>query len=506
MAQITVDANGQNQIIIVPGANAELCDADIKAAAPAFASSRVLLTQLEIPLPTTLAALRAGRKAGLKTIFNSAPAPTEPLPEELYGLCDIVCPNETETALLTGMPTDTLEQCEAAARSILAKGTGAVVMTLGSRGCLLVEPGKPVLHVGVPNALKADRVVDTTGAGDGFLGALGHLMASGKSLADSLPGAVHVASISVQRRGAQTSYPLASELPAGLVSGGGFATGTPSTASTSPPRRPSAAPEVAEAEGGERAHRRSKLAAAAGYHAVDKMVESGMVLAVGTGSTVGYVLERLAERMASGALKDITAVCTSEKTAQELKRLGIPSQPPESVTDIDLAIGSADAVDKSLNVVKGGKGALLREKLVQASAKRCVVCIDESKLCDRIGTSYPIAVEITSMFAQRTVRRIGTLPSLGACDAMIRHGNAPAGLPGSTDHLMPFLTDNGNMIVDVFLKAPLVDVAAAAEELTRSVGVVEHGLFQARESTAVLIGRADGSVTSGSGLATIDLV
>ena len=182
VAQITVDAKGQNEIVIVPGANAELCAADVDAAAAAFARSRVLLTQLEVPVPTTLAALRAGRTAGLVTVFNSAPAPTEPLPDELYGLCDIVCPNESETALLTGMRTDTIEECEAAARAILAKGSKAVVMTLGARGCMLVEPGQPVVHVPVPAGLQAERVVDTTGAGDGFLGAMAHMMAGDKTI------------------------------------------------------------------------------------------------------------------------------------------------------------------------------------------------------------------------------------------------------------------------------------------------------------------------------------
>ncbi len=124
VAQITVDASGQNEIVIVAGANGLLSPADVEAASPAFERSSVLLTQLEVPLPTTIAALRAGRKAGLMTVFNSAPAPTEPLPDELYPLCDIICPNETETALLTGMPTNTLKECEAAARAIIAKVAG----------------------------------------------------------------------------------------------------------------------------------------------------------------------------------------------------------------------------------------------------------------------------------------------------------------------------------------------------------------------------------------------
>jgi ribokinase len=126
VAQITVDSSGQNEIVIVAGANGLLSSEDVDAAAPAFERSSVLLTQLEVPLPTTIAALRAGRKAGLMTVFNSAPAPTEPLPDELYPLCDIICPNETETALLTGMPTNTLKECEAAARAIIAKVSAAV--------------------------------------------------------------------------------------------------------------------------------------------------------------------------------------------------------------------------------------------------------------------------------------------------------------------------------------------------------------------------------------------
>jgi ribokinase len=138
-----------------------------------------------------IAALRAGRRAGLVTVFNSAPAPSEPLPDELYMLCDIICPNETETALLTGMPTNTLEQCEAAARAIIKKGAKSVVLTLGERGCMLVREGNvPALHVPVPEDMRDIKVLDTTGAGDGFLGGLAHLVASGLPLVDALPGAV----------------------------------------------------------------------------------------------------------------------------------------------------------------------------------------------------------------------------------------------------------------------------------------------------------------------------
>ena len=176
VAQITVDDAGENVIIIVPGANGLLSAADVAAAGGAFDGARVLLTQLEVPVPTTVAALRAGRAAGLLTVFNSAPAPTAPLPPELFTLCDVVCPNETEAALMTGMPTETLAEAEAAARRIIEMGAKSVVMTSGgSRGCMLVSPDAPKpLHVEVPPELRGAKVVDTTGAGDGFLGALAH--------------------------------------------------------------------------------------------------------------------------------------------------------------------------------------------------------------------------------------------------------------------------------------------------------------------------------------------
>ena len=182
VAQITVDDAGENVIIIVPGANGLLSAADVAAAGGAFDGARVLLTQLEVPVPTTVAALRAGRAAGLLTVFNSAPAPTAPLPPELFTLCDVVCPNETEAALMTGMPTETLAEAEAAARRIIEMGAKSVVMTLGSRGCMLVSPDEPKpLHVEVPPELRGAKVVDTTGAGErvGERASRGHVMGEG---------------------------------------------------------------------------------------------------------------------------------------------------------------------------------------------------------------------------------------------------------------------------------------------------------------------------------------
>ena len=136
-ALITVDeTSGNNMIVVVAGAGGSLCDAHLAAAADAFETSAVLLTQLEVPMETTIAALRRGRASGVLTVCNTAPAPEDGLPDELLGLADVLCPNESEAAVLTGMPTGTDEQCEAAGRALLAKGVGAVVMTVGANPSL----------------------------------------------------------------------------------------------------------------------------------------------------------------------------------------------------------------------------------------------------------------------------------------------------------------------------------------------------------------------------------
>lgn len=211
VAPITVDPDGHNAIVIVPGANDLLSPQEIEAARPVIASAKVLVCQLEILVESTLAALRIAREAGVTTIFNPAPARTD-LPEEIYGLSDIFCPNESETELLTGMPVDTREQVEKAARSLLARGAKNVILTLGARGSLLVNPQETTYVPATPV-----KAVDTTGAGDAFVGSLAYFLAAGKPLTEAMHRANIVASISVQKPGTQTSFPNASELPAGLL-------------------------------------------------------------------------------------------------------------------------------------------------------------------------------------------------------------------------------------------------------------------------------------------------
>jgi ribokinase len=215
VAPIWVDeATGNNAIIVVAGANDLLTPADVEVARGAIAEAQIVVCQWECPLATTLAALRIGREEGVITIFNPAPARAE-LPGEAYQLSDIFCPNESETELLTGQPVDTLEQVAAAAGTLLARGAGHVLITLGERGSLLVTQAG-AQHVPAPKV----KAVDTTGAGDAFVGSLAYFLAAGAPLVDAMQRANQIAAISVQRPGTQSSFPSAAELPPGLVNSG----------------------------------------------------------------------------------------------------------------------------------------------------------------------------------------------------------------------------------------------------------------------------------------------
>lgn len=211
VAPIAVDAEGRNSIIIVTGANDLLTVEEIRAARSTIAASAVTVCQLEIPVELSLAALGEARAAGVRTIFNPAPARAE-LPTDAYRLADVFCPNESETELLTGQPVGTLAEAQAAAETLLDRGAGSIVLTLGARGCLVVTPAG-CTH------LPADPVeaLDSTGAGDAFVGSLAYFLAAGRDLHDAAARANRIAAISVTGRGTQTSFPMASDLPAGIL-------------------------------------------------------------------------------------------------------------------------------------------------------------------------------------------------------------------------------------------------------------------------------------------------
>jgi len=211
VAPIAVDTEGHNSIIVVTGANDLLTAEEVEAARPAIAASSILVCQLEIPLDINLTALRIAREEGVKTIFNPAPARSE-IPQEFYQLSDIFCPNETETELITGMSVQSIVEAESAAKMLIGRGAASVILTLGERGSLLVTDATTE-HVPVAPV----KALDTTGAGDAFVGSLAFFLAAGKSLSDSIKRANRIAAVSVQSSGTQTSFPEAKDLPPELM-------------------------------------------------------------------------------------------------------------------------------------------------------------------------------------------------------------------------------------------------------------------------------------------------
>lgn len=205
------EASGNNAIIVALGANDLLSPADVAQAAPALTGADIVVCQWEIQTATVLAALQTAHAAGVTTVFNPAPV-REELPAEIYTVTDILCPNESETERLTGMPVGSLAEATAAARTLLDRGPRTVILTLGERGSLLVT-AETVEHVPAP----AVRAVDTTGAGDAFVGSLAYFLAVGKPLVVAMQRANRIAAISVQAPGTQSSFPAAAGLPADLL-------------------------------------------------------------------------------------------------------------------------------------------------------------------------------------------------------------------------------------------------------------------------------------------------
>ncbi|MCU0827437.1 MAG: ribokinase [Tabrizicola sp.] len=206
-ANIYVDAtSGNNAIIICPGAAEQITPADIDARADLIAGAKVAVTQLEQPMAAAGRFLEVARAGGVVTILN--PAPAAALPDDMLALCDFVTPNESEAEALTGIAVVTLEDARRAADKLMAKGVGAVVITLGERG-VLYQSRKEWVHV---PAFNAGPVVETTGAGDAFNGGFSVAIAEGKSPLEAVQFGCAVASISVTRAGAAAAMPTRSEV------------------------------------------------------------------------------------------------------------------------------------------------------------------------------------------------------------------------------------------------------------------------------------------------------
>jgi ribokinase len=206
-AAILVEESSQNSIVVVPGANGNLLPGDVKKAKEEICASQMLIAQLETPIPTIQEAFKIAKFGQVLNILN--PAPAQELPSDLLKMVDICIPNETELQLLTGMPIDTLEQVEEAAKALRNRGPKEIIVTLGGRGVLMFDafgicylPGIPVMPI------------DSSGAGDAFIGAFAVYLSQGLPIREAARRANRVAAISVTKSGTQPSFPTQAEVDA----------------------------------------------------------------------------------------------------------------------------------------------------------------------------------------------------------------------------------------------------------------------------------------------------
>src|SRR5664280_71586 len=205
VALITVDAEGENSIVVAPGSNSNLLPEDISLKLMKTGKCAILLLQLEIPVKTVEYAVHKASEYGIKVILNPAPAAT--LPDDLFKHIWLITPNETEAEMLTGIRVHDIPSADGAAESFRKKGVQNVIITLGSAGAYV----KSDKFTGMVPALKVDAV-DTTAAGDVFNGALAVVIAEGKGFGEAVLFANKAAAISVTRLGAQASAPYRKEI------------------------------------------------------------------------------------------------------------------------------------------------------------------------------------------------------------------------------------------------------------------------------------------------------
>jgi ribose 5-phosphate isomerase A len=207
--------------------------------------------------------------------------------------------------------------------------------------------------------------------------------------------------------------------------------------------------------------KQEKLKQDAAHHAVG-FIKSGMVVGLGTGSTAAFAVMRIAERLKSRDLKNIVGIPTSIRTEKLARELEIPLCGLDAQPAIDVTIDGADEVDEELNLIKGGGGALLREKVVAQASRRNIIVIDESKLSLRLGTRWALPVEIIP-FAARVEENF--LKSLGASVTLRLDA-----------HGQPYKTDQHNYILDANF-GQMADPNRLAAKLNERAGIAEHGLF-----------------------------
>jgi ribose 5-phosphate isomerase A len=205
------------------------------------------------------------------------------------------------------------------------------------------------------------------------------------------------------------------------------------------------------------------------------LVESGMVVGLGTGSTAVFATRRIAQLIREGELRNITAFATSNAILKEANELGIPMIAEDMPRSLDITIDGADEVDARINLIKGGGGALLREKITAQASLREVIVVDDTKLSPFLGVRYPLPVEVL-IYGWRSQMRF--LESLGA-KVSIRSGEDKS----------EFRTDSGNMIFDCEF-GPIHEPAALSAKLNARAGIVEHGLFVGLTTDLIIAGKS----------------
>ena len=207
VALITTIPNGENTIVIEPGANAELTPEDIEKAKDIFSQAAIVLMQLETPVVTLTKVAAIAKQQGALVVLNPAPAPTAPLPKELLRNVDLLIPNETEASAMSGVAVETEADIPAAMERLQTLGIQHIIVTLGSKGACIYIDGELLL---VPS--RKVEAVDTTAAGDTFCGALCTALLQGKKMPEAMLYGCKAAAVSVTRRGAQMSMPYKDEV------------------------------------------------------------------------------------------------------------------------------------------------------------------------------------------------------------------------------------------------------------------------------------------------------
>jgi len=220
---------------------------------------------------------------------------------------------------------------------------------------------------------------------------------------------------------------------------------------------------------------KDKAKKAAGYAAAE-LIQENMTIGLGTGTTAFYFIERLGERCRQGL--HISAVSTSQKSWDLAREAGIPIRDIDSYTSLDLVVDGADEIDSQKRMIKGGGGALLREKIVATMSKEMIVIIDRQKLVEKLG-AFPLPLEIVSFAWKATVLHIQDLGFKGA----IRQ----------TKEGKSYITDNGNLIFDIHFPSPISNPEEIDRQIRKIPGVLETGFFF-NLAGKVIIGYSDGKV------------